>query len=77
MPKVRTTVTLDADVLRSVRIRAARQGKADSQIIEDSLRRDLGLDLVEGLWSRNKLSDEDAEKLAIEAKKATRTHRRK
>lgn len=45
---MRTTPTLDENVLRWVKVRAARQGKADSQIIEESLRRDLGLDLLAG-----------------------------
>jgi hypothetical protein len=42
MPRVRTTVTLDEEVLRWVKVRAARTGKGDSEVIEDSLRRDLG-----------------------------------
>ncbi len=35
-------------MLRWVKVRAARQGKGDSEVIEESLRRDLGLDLVTG-----------------------------
>ena len=50
MPKVRTTLTVDADVLRAVKVRAARTGKGDSEVIEEALRRDLGLDLLERLW---------------------------
>ena len=38
-----------------VKVRAARMGKGDSEVIEDSLRRDLGLELLERLaataWS--------------------------
>lgn len=76
MPKVRTTVTLDEDVLRWVRVRAARQGKGDSQVIEDSLRRDLGLDLLERLWDRNRMGEDEAMRLAIEAQHRTRPRRR-
>ena len=76
MTKVRTTLTLDEDVLRWVRVRAARQGKGDSQVIEESLRRDLGLDLLDRLWSRNKLSEDEAMRLAVEAQHRTRPHRR-
>ena len=47
MAKVRTTVTLDAEVMRLVKVRAAREGKGDSEVIEESLRRDLGLALLE------------------------------
>jgi len=77
MRKVRTTVTLDEDVLRWVRVRAARQGKGDSQVIEESLRRDLGLDLLERLWDKNAMDEDDAMRLAIEAQHRTRPRRRK
>ena len=59
-----------------MRVRAARQGKGDSQVIEESLRRDLGLDLLDPLWSRNKLSEDEAMRLAVEAQHRTRPHRR-
>ncbi|MGQ0550471.1 MAG: ribbon-helix-helix protein, CopG family [Armatimonadota bacterium] len=76
MPKVRTTLTLDADVLRAVKVRAARTGKGDSEVIEESLRRDLGLDLLERLWATNRLSEEEARKLAVEAQHRSRRRRR-
>ena len=65
--KVRTTVTLDQEVLRWVKVRAARQGKGDSDVIEESLRRDLGLELLERLWVKNRMDEEDAMRLAVEA----------
>jgi hypothetical protein len=77
MRRVRTTVTLDEDVLRWVRVRAARQGKGDSQVIEESLRRDLGLDLLERLWDKNSLGEDEAMRLAVEAQHRTRPRRRK
>ncbi len=52
MSKMRTTVTLDEDVFRAVKIKAARTGKRDSQVIEESLRRDLGIEGLEDLWAR-------------------------
>jgi hypothetical protein len=52
MPKSRTTVSLDEDVFRAVKIKAARTGRRDSQVIEESLRRDLGLDDLADLWAR-------------------------
>jgi hypothetical protein len=76
MAKVRTTLTIDEDVLRWVKVRAARTGKGDSQVIEESLRRDLGLDLLERLWERNQLSEERAVELAVESQHATRRRRR-
>jgi len=58
MPKIRTTVTLDEDVFRAVRINAARNGKRDSQVIEESLRRDLGLDDLQDVWAKVKAAPE-------------------
>lgn len=72
MPKVRTTVTLDDEVLRAVKVRAARLGRGDSEVIEASLRRDLGLDLLDRLWIENDLSESDAVALAVEAQHETR-----
>ena len=72
MAKVRTTLTIDEDVLRWVKIRAARTGKPDSAVIEDSLRRDLKLDLLDELWSRNDLPEHEATPLAVEAQHRTR-----
>ena len=72
MAKVRTTLTIDEDVLRWVKIRAARLGKPDSIVIEESLRRDLKLDLFDELWSRNDLSEDEAAVLAVEAQHRTR-----
>jgi hypothetical protein len=74
--RVRTTLTIDEDVLRWVKVRAARTGKGDSQVIEEALRRDLGLDLLERLWERNQLDDAEASELAVEAQHATRRRRR-
>ena len=76
MPKTRTTLTIDQEVLRAVKIRAARTGQADSEVIEESLRRDLGLDLLDRLWQRNNLSEQEAVDMAVEAQHATRLPRR-
>jgi hypothetical protein len=46
-------LTIDEDVLRAVKVRAARTGKGDGEVIEEALRRDLGLDLLQRLWARN------------------------
>jgi hypothetical protein len=72
MAKVRMTVTLDDEVLRAVKIRAARLGRGHSEIIEASLRRDLGLDLLDRLWAKNDLSEDGATALAVEAQHKTR-----
>lgn len=72
MSKVRTTLTIDEDVLRAVKIRAARTGRRDSELIEDALRRDLGLGVIEEIWAHNDLDDEQAMTLAREAQAAAR-----
>ena len=76
MSKVRTTLTIDEDVLRSVKIRAARTGVSDSAVIEESLRRDLKLDVLDELWANATMSDAKASELAVEAQHATRPRRR-
>jgi len=76
MPKARTTLTIDEDVLRAVRVRGARTGKGDSQVIEDALRRELGFDLLDRLWQRNDLGEDEAIALAAEAQHGTRRRRR-
>ncbi len=76
MAKVRTTLTIDDEVLKAVKIRAAHAGRGDSQVIEEALRRDLGLDFLELAWQGASLSAERAEELAVEATHATRRRRR-
>ncbi len=72
MRKVRTTVTLDERVMRAVRVKAARLGRRDSEVIEEALRRDLGLELLERVWERAALGDDEALVVAVEAQHAAR-----
>lgn len=74
--KVRTTLTIDDDVLKWVKIRAARTGMSDSAVIEQSLRRDLKLDVLDDLWANAGMSEAKASELAVEAQHATRPRRR-
>lgn len=76
MAKVRTTVTIDEDVLKSVKIRAARTGVSDSAVIEGSLRRDLKLDVLDELWANATMTEAEATALAVEAQHMTRPRRR-
>lgn len=66
MPKQRTTVTLDERVLRAVRVKAARTGRRDSDVIEEALRRDLGLELLEKIWETADMDEDEALALAVE-----------
>lgn len=76
MPKVRTTLTIDEEVLKAVKVKGARTGKADGQVIEEALRRDLGFDVLDRLWRSNDLTEDEANELAVEAQHATRGPRR-
>ena len=76
MPKVRTTLTIDEEVLRAVKVRSARTGKGDSEVIEQALRRELGFDLLDRLWQGNDLDEEQALALAVEAQHKSRRRRR-
>jgi hypothetical protein len=75
MPKVRTTLTIDEDVLRAVRVRAARSGQRDSEVIEEAVREKLGLDLLQRIWEKAELSEDEAMALAVEAQHSTRPPR--
>ncbi len=72
MPKLRTTVTIDERVLRAVRVKAARTGRRDSDVIEEALRRDLGFDLLERIWEKADLDEGQATELAVEAQHEAR-----
>ncbi len=76
MAKVRTTLTIDEGVLRAVKVRGARTGKGDSEVIEEALRRELGFDLFDRIWARNDdLTEDDAMALALEAQENARRRR--
>jgi Ribbon-helix-helix protein, copG family len=72
MPKVRTTIALDERVLRAVRAKAARTGRRDSEVIEEALRRDLGLDVLDRTWARADLPEDEALRLAVEGQHEAR-----
>lgn len=69
---MRTTLTIDEDVMRAVKVIAARSGKGDSEVIEESLRRDLDLDILERFWAMNNMPEDEAMALALEAQHAGR-----
>ena len=69
-------MTIDEDVLRAVKVRGARLGMGDSEVIEQALRRELGLDLLDRLWQQADLAEDEAVALAVEAQHETRPPRR-
>lgn len=73
MPKAKTTVYVDHDLLRSARVYAARHDMKDSEVIELGLRKVLGRDVLEEIWERNVDVDPDAaEAAAYQEKRAAR-----
>jgi hypothetical protein len=50
-------------------------GKGDSELIEEALRRDLGLDVLDRLWIVNDMIEEEATALAVEVQHETRKNR--
>jgi len=49
--KRKTTVYLEDDVLKTMRVAAVRSGKRDYQVVEEALRAYLGLELPRAGWS--------------------------
>jgi len=75
--KRKTTVYLDQDLLRAAKVRAARRGMRDSEVMEAALRQHLGYDVLEEIWSRNAdLTPEEADRLAQEGVAEVRAERR-
>jgi hypothetical protein len=66
MAKKKTTVYVEEDLLRSARVAAARAGKPDSDILEEALRRYLLTDVLERVWARSDLDEEQALTLAYD-----------
>lgn len=77
MAKVKTTVYIDADVARQARVAAARQGKRDSEIVEEALRRYLVTGILDSIHELQQeqgleLGEEEAMELAYRALAAVR-----
>lgn len=65
-------MTIDERVMRALRVKAARTGRRDSDVIEEALRRDLGFDLLDRVWERADLDEDEAMKLAVRAQHEAR-----
>jgi hypothetical protein len=74
MPKAKTTIYVDQDLLRGARVYAARHDMKDSEVIELALRKVLGRDVLDEIWERNAdVSPETAEAVAYEELRASRS----
>lgn len=65
MAKVKTTLSLDSDLMRQVRVRAARTGRTQSGVLEEALREGLGV--IDRMRSQNQADEEEALALASAA----------
>jgi hypothetical protein len=60
----KTTIYVEGNLLRATKIAAARTGKRDYQVVEEALRAYLGLELLERVGARSKLTEGGALDLA-------------
>ena len=74
--KRKVTLYVDEGVLRAARVRAARTDKRDSEVVEEALRSYLGYDVVERVWARSDLGEEEAMQLAVAETRAMRDQKR-
>ena len=71
MAKVKTTLSLDEHLMRHIRVRAARTGRTQSDVLEQALREGLGV--IDRIRSRNEATEEEALDLASLAVHQTRS----
>lgn len=62
MAKAKTTLRIDEQLMRQVRIRAARSGRSQSEVMEIALREGLGI--IDRIRSKSQLGEEEAFELA-------------
>ncbi len=74
--KHKVTIYLDPEVLRAARVRAARAGKRDSEVVEEALRAYLGVAALDQAQSLSTLSEDEALELAYAELAAVRRGRR-
>ena len=78
MAKTRTTVTLDEDVLKAVKLRAARQGLRESEVIERALRDSLLMSPLEMMWAKvDEMPEDEVMELVLQEQKAARAQLKK
>ncbi len=73
MAKVKTTIYVDENVMRRVRVAAALDGRPVSEHIEEALERSTRAEAVERIRAHFDLDPDEAERIAVEE---VRAHRR-
>jgi plasmid stability protein len=77
MGKTKTTLSIDQGLMRQVRVRAARTGQSDSEVLEAALREGLGI--IDRIRAKARLSEQEAHKVAhqvVHEARSTHTSKR-
>ncbi len=64
MARKKTTVYIEEDLLRAARVRAARTGTRDSDVLEEALRRYLVIGVLDRVAMRAGMDEDEAMTLA-------------
>ena len=64
MARIKTTLSIDEHLMRRVRVRAARTGRRDGEVLEEALREGLGI--IDRIRARTNLDEAEADALAHE-----------
>ena len=72
MERKKTTVYVEPELLRAAKVEAARTGKREYEVFEDALRSYLGFEVVERVWARSDLSEDEALQLVYDELHAAR-----
>ncbi len=75
MARVKTTVYVDERLLRIAKVYGARKGIRDSDVFEQAIEKLVGLDVLDDVWARSDLSEDEAMALAVEAVHDSRKER--
>lgn len=71
----KATVYLDEELLRGAKIMAARTDRKDYEVLEAALRQYLGVEVLESVWARSDLTEEEGLDVAYEELDAMRRER--
>jgi predicted transcriptional regulator len=71
----KTTVYLDEELLRGAKVLAARTDRKDYEVLEAALRQYLGVDVLERVWARSDLTEDEGLTVAYEELDAMRRER--
>ena len=75
MTRKKATVYIDEELLRGAKIMAARTDRKDYEVFEAALRRYLGVEVLEKVWARSDLTEEEGLQIATEELDAMRRER--